>query len=330
MATDTTYANARVLVACWKHENSGFKIEGEAVGQMFSDVFQYDVSYFAIPSSDSQHHLLLAILACLLDIQKEPEPSLLIVYYGGHADANDNKSDGEPRGSVWAAHAKGGPTLNWSLIQRGLSSLLSTPTFAGTDILLLLDCCYAAQAGRGLSKSNLRFSILAAAAMRSKTRSPGKGSFTSALIQEIKGAVDQQGLVTVQSLHLALCDDKHDLYTTPVYISQGSSLSLSPKPRVLVPRTVSWCSTVETFQTSRLSTPDTSLTTWRDRTEIPTSLESQANMAGTFWGTTAVFGLVACGLSVLVATTPTNTWLRRALVLWVLPGTWSKYRPHWD
>lgn len=54
MTSDTTYANARVLVVCWKHADPGFKEEGEAIGQMFSDVLQYDVSYLAIPSSSSE------------------------------------------------------------------------------------------------------------------------------------------------------------------------------------------------------------------------------------------------------------------------------------
>lgn len=51
-----------------------------------------------------------------------------------------------------------------------------------------------------LPASKLRFSILAAAALGSKTRSPGKGSFTTALIQEMKAAMDQQGGVDIQSL----------------------------------------------------------------------------------------------------------------------------------
>ncbi|KAK0742066.1 hypothetical protein B0T21DRAFT_360589 [Apiosordaria backusii] len=102
-AISQIYENVHVLVISWKDGSHDFKREGEAVGRMFSDHFRYDVSYFDIPSSSSELHLLMAIAGCLVKIGEPSETSLFIIHYGGHADPNDNKNNGEERESIWTA-----------------------------------------------------------------------------------------------------------------------------------------------------------------------------------------------------------------------------------
>ena len=75
---------------------------------MFQDVFNYDVEIFAIPSVSSQLRLDNFISQVLLKIEDEARKtsllSLLIIYYGGHGDRNDDRHKGEERRSVWAAY----------------------------------------------------------------------------------------------------------------------------------------------------------------------------------------------------------------------------------
>lgn len=99
-----------------------------------------------------------------------------------------------------------------------------------TDILLLLDCCYAAQAARGRQQVQGKFEILAAASMDVKTRGAGDRSFTSILLREMELIVKELGYVSMKHLHGRLCDRKHDLFATPVLISlkTGHQLRLEP------------------------------------------------------------------------------------------------------
>lgn len=90
---------------------------------------------------------------------------------------------------------------------------------SSTDILLLLDCCYAAQAGRDRKDGRGKFEVMAAAAMGMKTPGAGDRSFTNILLRELKLAVEQRGFVSMKDLHGHLCGRKQDLYATPVHIS---------------------------------------------------------------------------------------------------------------
>lgn len=87
------------------------------------------------------------------------------------------------------------------------------------DILLLLDCCYAAQAARARERRQGKFEILAAAAMGMKTPKPGAKSFTNTLIREMKQAVENDGFVVIKDLHGPLCDRRRGLFATPVHIT---------------------------------------------------------------------------------------------------------------
>lgn len=108
-------------------------------------------------------------------------------------------------------HAVGGPILHWYKIQETIAD-------SGTDILLLLDCCYAAQAARGQGQSQGKFEVLAAAAMGMQTLKAGDRSFTHALLREMKMAVDREGFVRIGDLHARLCQRESKLFATPVHI----------------------------------------------------------------------------------------------------------------
>ncbi|KAI1414646.1 hypothetical protein F5Y13DRAFT_197189 [Hypoxylon sp. FL1857] len=209
------YADVKVLVLYWQDEHEGFKAEGEAVYRTFEDVFHYPVREFPIPSMNSLVQLSKFVLE---EIPKDAErSSLCIIHYGGHGDRDDRKHEGQERRSVWAAFRDGHPTLGdpmleWWRIQDLIRDL-------DTDILLILDCCYAGQSARGRESSRGGLEILAAAAMGVSTPPPGAKSFTSIFLQELQKAVDAEGFVNIKDLHGHLNDRERELWAQPVHIA---------------------------------------------------------------------------------------------------------------
>jgi hypothetical protein len=104
---------------------------------------------------------------------------------------------------------------------------------ADADILLFLDCCFAAQAGRVRERRPGRVELLAAAAMGMKTPLPGERSFTRALIKEIRCCMHRDGCVTIADLHRRLVAREANLHATPFYITLVSgqrTIRLLPLP----------------------------------------------------------------------------------------------------
>lgn len=110
------------------------------------------------------------------------------------------------------SHDKDEPILQWYRIQDQIRE-------SEADILLLLDCCFAAQTGRENRRGGGRFEVLAASAMGMKTPLPGEGSFTNILIKAIRGHLQNEESVNVKDLHGLICDRRHALYATPVHIT---------------------------------------------------------------------------------------------------------------
>jgi hypothetical protein len=103
-----TYAAVKVLVVYWKDsDHNGFETEGIAIGEMFRNLFYFDVAYFAIPSSDNCFlDLDIAVAQALRDLDSTSvhRKKLLILHYGGHGDPNNKHHEGEEKRSVWAAY----------------------------------------------------------------------------------------------------------------------------------------------------------------------------------------------------------------------------------
>jgi hypothetical protein len=101
----STYANAQVLLVSWEGEEPGFKKEGDDLGRMFRETFLFSTQDFEIPLADSHlrtHHFITQSALTLSESVKNTKGSaLLIIHYGGHADRNDRKHDGEEKRAVW-------------------------------------------------------------------------------------------------------------------------------------------------------------------------------------------------------------------------------------
>ncbi|KAK8022117.1 hypothetical protein PG993_012884, partial [Apiospora rasikravindrae] len=211
----------KVLVLYWDGGDPGFKDECDAVRKLFEEVFNYPTEEFAIPSKNSQGALSYHIAGVLLD--RSPN-STLIIYYGGHAGLDNNIDRGQKCQSVWAK----GPTLKWYRIQEQMRD-------SPADILLILDCCYAAQAARGADDRVGRFEILAASARATPTPGPGIGSFTNILLNKIRQDVAENGSWNIKEMHGQLCmqfkDGETEPIVTPVHIVlEGGHSSMVLKP----------------------------------------------------------------------------------------------------
>ncbi|KAI1088282.1 hypothetical protein F5B19DRAFT_472144 [Rostrohypoxylon terebratum] len=202
------YQDVKVLALYWEEaETDGFKTEGAAVCRLFQDLFHYPTREFAIPSKDSLFNLTRFMFQ---EIPQKENRSLCIIHYGGHGDRDDDKHSGQERRSVWAALNSGGPVLEWYKIQDFLRE-------SGTDILLILDCCYAGQSSRDRDTGRSGFEILAAAAMGMTTPPPGDKSFTMIFLKEVRETMAREGMVKIKDLHGRLSNRQKGLFAQPVH-----------------------------------------------------------------------------------------------------------------
>lgn len=216
------YGYIKVLLLFWAGstpEHVSFQEEGRRLGKFFSDKFNFPVAEFAIPSVLPQLQLTERITSEIVvaskEVQARRDPSLLIIHYGGHGDEDD-----EERRAVWAGPSipqeeataqEEEPLILWYKIQETLED-------SKADILLLLDCCFSARAGRARKKSS-RIEMLTASAKRETTPLPGEKSFTSALIKVMNESVEANGCVTITETHAQLLKRDTDLYGTSVHIT---------------------------------------------------------------------------------------------------------------
>jgi hypothetical protein len=95
------YESIAVFVTYWEiSDNPNFRTEAIEVENFFTTTFKYTVKVFPIPNEQPDLVLESDLMTLLVQLTKSPN-SLLIIYYGGHGDPNDDS--GQPRESVWAA-----------------------------------------------------------------------------------------------------------------------------------------------------------------------------------------------------------------------------------
>lgn len=218
------YDSIVVLVVYWKESDQpGFKSEALELEGFFREQLQYPVIRYEIPSRNSFFALDSEITRFLTQL-KAPH-SLAIVHYGGHGDPDFLDSNHRRRRGVWAARNSDGPTVNWSDIQPKLA-------YANGDVLLLLDCCYAAQAARTADRvipPNVE--LHAACAMGCQAAGPGPGSFTTTWIKEVQASLASDGHALIAEVHHKLAVADCRLVQTPVYFPlQGKRRTIRLEP----------------------------------------------------------------------------------------------------
>ncbi|CAN9175470.1 unnamed protein product [Alternaria alternata] len=142
------YSQVHVLCVHWE-KNDIFPIsEIERLRACLEGRYGYKAATLALPNDDTRELRLITEIVDFVKQYSTVEDSLIILYYAGHCGRN---KDGL---AEWAAFEKGGPTVQWHIVQQLL--------FAATgDVLLLLDCCFASLIKKG-QKSKGRFELIAA------------------------------------------------------------------------------------------------------------------------------------------------------------------------
>ena len=92
------------------------------------------------------------------------------------------------------------------------------------DVLLLLDCSFGAQAAVGKEGSN-RVELLTASGRDGKASRPGPGSFTTAMIREIRQEVAVKGSATISKIHKRLSTGDARCRLTPFYVELAAGAS---------------------------------------------------------------------------------------------------------
>ncbi|KAL9015742.1 MAG: hypothetical protein Q9185_006882, partial [Variospora sp. 1 TL-2023] len=214
----TPYTSVHVLLLRWAEDDLNVLEELTILKGVFETQFRFATEQWDIPSQNSTR----ALQSKLYDFQDahQDENELLIVYYGGHGDADRRRGR-----SIWAAYNRpNSPTITWSSLQHLLENALP-------HVVIILDCCYAANAARDTAVGTTK-ELLAACGRENPTTGVGVRSFTSALIEELQAFGTAP--FTIAMLHGRLVTMRWRLAFTPIYalLSEhgGHSVQLSPLP----------------------------------------------------------------------------------------------------
>lgn len=227
-ASSTIYKSVIVLLLYWKDADGDYKSEADQLERLFKQKYNYTVLRFEIPSKDS--NLALHDEISRVRRQFSTPRSLTIIHYGGHGDRDDERSEGEaypPKKSVWAAKRQitDDKVLNWSYIQPQLG-------LGKGDFLVILDCCFGAQAARAPESQIIppNVELLAAAPMGCSTPGPGPFSFTHAFINEVEDALARQGHADISEIHHRLAAGDRKLIQTPTHFCHGRQSTIRLEP----------------------------------------------------------------------------------------------------
>ena len=95
------YISGSLLSLYWQQaDNAGYKDESDKVVQFFGSM-GFDTAVYPIPSENSHIELLLRIIN-LIKSQGKPG-SLVVIHYGGHGDADNDRGMDRESQAVWAS-----------------------------------------------------------------------------------------------------------------------------------------------------------------------------------------------------------------------------------
>jgi hypothetical protein len=214
------YIGVHALLLNWLEDDLGTHDELIDLQDVFQDQFNFTAEIWRIPSSQSEDKLEQKISQVKAEFGGENR--LLIVYYGGHGKFDVNGR------SIWHAWSKRKgkpktPVLNWYSLQPMLKR-------AACDVLITLDCCFAASAARG--DVNGINELLAACGREVEAVGVSDRSFTRNLIRKLRSFGTQP--FTVSQLYERLLKDRKRLMNTPGYFPLSGpnmpSICLAPLP----------------------------------------------------------------------------------------------------
>jgi hypothetical protein len=225
------YDRVVCLIIYWACAQTDYKKEAVQVQSFFTSKLGYRADLYEIPllEKNGSHLAVDNRIHRLVESLQEPR-SLAIIHYGGHGDDDLEKDEKgrRPRRSVWAARSElNSPKVYWSDIQPRLR-------YVNGHVLLILDCCFAAQAARVGNDRIIppNVEMVAACAMGVMTVSPGEESFTSKWLEEAGDQLKRNKHIRVSEIHDALPNRDKGVMETPLHwgLSDGS-IRLDPLPK---------------------------------------------------------------------------------------------------
>ncbi|MCJ1265850.1 Phosphatidylinositol-4-phosphate 5-kinase [Lobaria immixta] len=195
------YKKVKCLLVSWDKECDDLDTEEEvaSLAKVFENRFHFKVTR-ALLTNDDEHLAHVQVLKYISDFiwAEDAVHTLLLFYYAGH---------GSPRplrdGSYGLAltgkctHYDNAENLNevvWGHLEDNFQHTKA-------DVLEIFDCCYAGDLGRTRQPWGARsFEFLGACSSGNTTLSPGKGSFTVALIWALEALVEAQTKFTLSEL----------------------------------------------------------------------------------------------------------------------------------
>lgn len=115
--------------------------------------------------------------------------------------------------------------LNWSAIQPQVE-------FGKGDFLIILDCCYEAQAASAPEDRVIpqNVEVLAAAPMECYKAASGPHSFTTAFIKDVENAFAHEGKVKIRDIHHRLTTRDQPFNQLPTYFGDGTKATICLEP----------------------------------------------------------------------------------------------------
>ncbi|KAL5375336.1 hypothetical protein DPSP01_011246 [Paraphaeosphaeria sporulosa] len=207
------YAKVAVLLVKWEDELDELKTRAEAeeLSAVFRDRFHFVTETVELNVSSKPQQQMRTYMSAF--IQKHDGPhNLLIVYYTGHGMYQEDQKYLELTASLRPMDRRGfqkEAKCNWNKIQELLQE-----EDVESDVLTILDTCYASNLTKGGKEETRTFELLSACAIDSTTAAPGDNSFTRALIDTLKRLHGQYGEKGFTTFHLnqgiALDKRRHD------------------------------------------------------------------------------------------------------------------------
>lgn len=173
LAKRKRYERVVAIIVYWENAKNLKHMEKNAkqLCRLFEKKYGFEVTEYVISETCDVMDFTADLIPKIRQV-KADEKSLLIMYYGGHADVSKDRE------CLWMAENKpSSPKLEWSVAQVTL--------FKGTqcDKLFLLDCCYAGDMVDRKIPWKGACELLGAASGAATASAKQNSSFTAALIE---------------------------------------------------------------------------------------------------------------------------------------------------
>ncbi|KAL8964667.1 MAG: hypothetical protein Q9183_004293, partial [Haloplaca sp. 2 TL-2023] len=201
----TGYKRVGVLFLTWEEDDLQCKeTEVDQLRDFFANQFNYETSSFEIPKERWQTALQKRIAD--LYYEYDSPDCLVILYYGGHGYIGEETRSLKLSAKV-EADASGDPTLF-------MNDILGCCRLPACDQLLVLDCCFAANAFGTEHVGKRKFEMIVSSGLRNKVPAPHQpGSFTGSLLKVLSKLLheNQEGFVTSQLYREIYHEVKHEV-----------------------------------------------------------------------------------------------------------------------